>query len=193
MAFVGLFKVFLAVICFFILHYFAKNNNKNGFPKNFPLVGCLSVEFPQVLFSRALEDAEKSIFYSHLVSKNPKVETRIREELSIIPYGKSRKWWEFDLKELHKLAYLHGAICEALRLYPPLPFQHKAPAKPDILPSEHWVVPSTKILFSLSPSNALKGYGCSEQPPKMEDSILPKPYHTLENVPFLLNNDPPPY
>ncbi|KAL5818492.1 hypothetical protein ACOSQ4_022334 [Xanthoceras sorbifolium] len=41
MAFVGLFKVFLAVICFFILHYFAKNNNKNGFPKNFPLVGML--------------------------------------------------------------------------------------------------------------------------------------------------------
>ncbi|KAL5753800.1 hypothetical protein ACOSP7_022020 [Xanthoceras sorbifolium] len=367
MAFVGLFEVFLAVICFFNLHYFANNNKKkNGFPTNFPLVGmlpalllnvhrihdystqilersqctflfkgpwfanmdilvlngifnsdsdswknqrkfllktsrnkvengmipilenvskqgismdlqdlfqrftfdstcimvtaydpgCLSVEFLQVLFSRALEDAEESIFYHHvvpkslwklqrwlgieeekkmkrakkildqtivgyiqrkreelsqeiglnkqmesegedlitsymnedkdktnglrsddqflrdtilnfmiagrdttgsaltgffwLVSKNSKVETRIREELeSIIPNGKSGKWWEFDIKELHKLAYLHGAICEALRLYPPVPFQHKAPVKPEILPSGHRVVPSTKILFSL--------------------------------------------
>ncbi|KAL5753799.1 hypothetical protein ACOSP7_022019 [Xanthoceras sorbifolium] len=376
MAFVGLFKVFLAVICFFILHYFAKNNNKNGFPKNFPLVGmlpglllhvhrshdfctqilersqctfllkgpwfasmdillttdstnihyimssnfpnfpkgpefnqifgvlgdgifnsnsdswknqrkvalalinhqrfhqfllktsrnkvengmipilenvskhgiyvdlqdlfqrfkfdsissqfmyiefwvlhtgydpsCLSVEFPQVLFSRALEDVEKSIFYSHVVPKSlwklqqwlgigeEKKMKRAKKILDqtisegedlITSYmnedkdkanglrsndqflrdtvlnfmiagrdttGSAFTWffwlvsknpkWEFDLKELHKLAYLHGAICEALRLYPPLPFQHKASAKPDILPSGHWVVPSTKILFSL--------------------------------------------
>ncbi|KAH7565917.1 hypothetical protein ACOSP7_022046 [Xanthoceras sorbifolium] len=430
MAFVGLFEVFLAVICFFILHSFAKNNNKNGFPKNFPLVGmlpglllnvhrthdfctqilersqctflikgpwfasmdillttdstnihyimssnfsnfpkgpgfnqifdvlgdgifnsdsdswknqrkvalalinhqsfhqfllktswnkvetgmipilenvskqsisvdlqdlfqrftfdstcimitgydpgCLSVEFPQVLFSRALEDVEESIFYRHvvpeslwklqrwlgigeekkmkrakkildqtivgyiqrkreelsqeiglnkqvesegedlltsymnedkvkangltcndkflrdtilnfiiagrdttgsaltwffwLVSKNPKVETRIREELeSIIPNGKSGKWWEFDIQKLHKLAYLHGAICEALRLYPPVPFQHKAPVKPDILPSGHRVVPSTKIMFSLYALGRMKsvwGEDCLEFKPE---------------------------
>ncbi|KAL5818491.1 hypothetical protein ACOSQ4_022333 [Xanthoceras sorbifolium] len=87
-----------------------------------------------------------------IAERDTTVETRIREELSIIPYGKSRKWWEFDLKELHKLAYLHGAICEALRLYPPLPFQHKAPAKPDILPSEHWVMISEKGEIKREPS-----------------------------------------
>ncbi|KAL5818518.1 hypothetical protein ACOSQ4_022360 [Xanthoceras sorbifolium] len=37
MAFIGLFEVFLAVICFFILHYLANNIN-NDLPMNFPLV-----------------------------------------------------------------------------------------------------------------------------------------------------------
>ncbi|KAH7565915.1 hypothetical protein JRO89_XS08G0038000 [Xanthoceras sorbifolium] len=98
---------------------------------------------------RAKKILDQTIFF-WLVSKNPKLETRIREELeSIIPEGKSRKWWEFDIQKQHKLAYLHGAICEALRLYPPVSFQHKAPVKPDIIPSGHRVVPSTKILFSL--------------------------------------------
>ncbi|KAL5751871.1 hypothetical protein ACOSQ2_022378 [Xanthoceras sorbifolium] len=235
--------------------------------------GCLSVEFPQVLFSRALEDVEESIFYRHvvpeslwklqrwlgigeekkmkrakkildqtivgyihirlsqeiglnkqvelesedlltsymnedkdkangltcndkflrdtilnfmiagrdatgsaltwffcLVSKNPKVETRIREEFkSIIPYEKSGKLWEFDIQKLHKLAFLHGAICEALRLYPPVPFQHKAPVKLDILPSGHRVVPSTKILFSLYALGRMKsvwGEDCLEFKPE---------------------------
>ncbi|KAK2664235.1 hypothetical protein Ddye_002809 [Dipteronia dyeriana] len=225
--------------------------------------GCLSVEFPQVLFSRALEDAEESIFYRHivpetlwklqrwigigeekkmkiskkildeimveyirrkrseelsklpvegldlltsymkngekddkflkdtvlnfmiagrdttasaltwffwLVSKNPKVETRIREELeSIIPDRKSGKWLKFDIQELNQLVYLHGAICEALRLYPPVPFQHKAPVKPDILPSGHRVVPSTKILFflyALGRMKSLWGEDCLEFKPE---------------------------
>ncbi|PIM97428.1 hypothetical protein CDL12_30102 [Handroanthus impetiginosus] len=30
--------------------------------------------------------------------------------------------------------YLHGALCEALRLFPAVPFQHKAPPEQDILP-----------------------------------------------------------
>ncbi|KAJ0098003.1 hypothetical protein Patl1_27587 [Pistacia atlantica] len=45
----------------------------------------------------------------------------------IIPADKmAAKWWKFDSKELNKLVYLHGALCEALRLYPPVPFQHKS-------------------------------------------------------------------
>ncbi|KAL5753823.1 hypothetical protein ACOSP7_022043 [Xanthoceras sorbifolium] len=41
MAFIGLFEVFLAVICFFILHYLANNIKNNGLSMNFPLVGML--------------------------------------------------------------------------------------------------------------------------------------------------------
>ncbi|KAJ0041228.1 hypothetical protein Pint_27116 [Pistacia integerrima] len=87
-----------------------------------------------------------------LVSRNPQVETKIREELKlVIPEDKmAEKWWRFDINELkNKLVYLNGALCEAMRLYPPIPFQHKAPLAADILPSGHRAVPKTKILFSM--------------------------------------------
>ncbi|KAJ9670878.1 hypothetical protein PVL29_027051 [Vitis rotundifolia] len=85
-----------------------------------------------------------------LVSKNPLVEAKIREELKeTIPEKEDQKWHIFRTEELNKLVYLHGALCETLRLYPPVPFQHKAPHQADVLPSGHRVHPKMKILFSL--------------------------------------------
>ncbi|MBA0649888.1 hypothetical protein Goklo_017399 [Gossypium klotzschianum] len=55
----------------------------------------------------------------------------------------------FNVDEVKNLVYLHGALCEALRLYPPVPFNHKEPVKPDMLPSGHPVHPKTKVLFSV--------------------------------------------
>ncbi|KAJ0040551.1 hypothetical protein Pint_26930 [Pistacia integerrima] len=106
-----------------------------------------------------------------LLSKNPQVETKIREELkTIIPTDKTEaKWWKFDIKELNKLAYLHGALCETLRLYPPVPFQHKVPIVPDILPSGHRVTPKNKILFFLYAMGRMKsiwGEDCLEFKPE---------------------------
>ncbi|MBA0683413.1 hypothetical protein Goari_025075, partial [Gossypium aridum] len=43
----------------------------------------------------------------------------------------------FNVDEVKNLVYLHGALCEALRFYPPVPFNHKEPVKPDMLPSGH--------------------------------------------------------
>ncbi|KAJ4892648.1 hypothetical protein Rs2_19442 [Raphanus sativus] len=62
----------------------------------------------------------------------------------------------FNPQELKKLVYLHGAICEALRLYPPVPFQHKSPTKTDVLPSGHKVDAGSKILFCLYPLGRMK-------------------------------------
>lgn len=85
-----------------------------------------------------------------LVSKNPLAEAKIREELKeTIPEKEDQKWHIFRTEELNKLVYLHGALCETLRLYPPVPFQHKAPHQADVLPSGHRVHPKMKILFSL--------------------------------------------
>ncbi|XP_059645159.1 alkane hydroxylase MAH1-like [Cornus florida] len=85
-----------------------------------------------------------------VVSKNPSVESKIREELnSTIPENEAEKWRLFDAEETNKLVYLHAALSEALRLYPPVPFQHKEPLEPDILPSGHKVHPGMKIVFSL--------------------------------------------
>ncbi|XP_045806166.1 alkane hydroxylase MAH1-like [Trifolium pratense] len=54
-----------------------------------------------------------------------------------------------SVEELDKLVYLHGAICEALRLYPPIAFEHKCAIKYDILPSGNHVSPNTKLIYSL--------------------------------------------
>ncbi|MCE3051849.1 hypothetical protein HAX54_050984 [Datura stramonium] len=86
-----------------------------------------------------------------LVTKNPQVEKKLREEInSIIPEEEEHgKWRLFNVHELNKSVYLHGALCESLRLYPPVPIQHKEPLQEDTLPSGHKVHPKMKILFSL--------------------------------------------
>ncbi|KAJ4715545.1 Cytochrome P450 [Melia azedarach] len=105
-----------------------------------------------------------------LLSNNPKAETRIRQELeSIIPGEEFRKWYQFDIQKLSNLVYLHGALCEALRLFPPVPFQMKTPLAPDVLPSGHPAKPKTKILFSLYALGRMKsvwGEDCLEFKPE---------------------------
>ncbi|CAK9320311.1 unnamed protein product [Citrullus colocynthis] len=85
------------------------------------------------------------------LSNNPIVEEKIREELeSTIPLDESQGQWRiFSIEELKKLVYFHGALCEALRLYPPVPYQHKVAMQHDTLPSGHHINPKTKIVFSL--------------------------------------------
>ncbi|XP_065873479.1 alkane hydroxylase MAH1-like [Euphorbia lathyris] len=86
-----------------------------------------------------------------LISNNPQAQDKILEELkSIQPFNVSgERWRVFDPKDVNKLVYMHGALCETLRLYPPVPFQHKAPVIEDVLPSGHRVNSDMKILFSL--------------------------------------------
>ncbi|TYH45343.1 hypothetical protein E1A91_D11G251300v1 [Gossypium mustelinum] len=94
-----------------------------------------------------------------LVSRHPIVENKIIEELqSKLPAEETKKRRLFNAEEVKDLVYLHGALCEALRLYPPVPFQHKEPLKPDILPSGHPVHPTMKILFSLYAMGRIKSF-----------------------------------
>ncbi|KAK8328367.1 hypothetical protein V6Z11_A11G246600 [Gossypium hirsutum] len=195
---------------------------------------CLSLEFPEVPFSKALDDVEEAIFYRHV---RPQSFIKLQRWLKMGQEQKYRKAWEVldDImtkyicqkrKELDTttkglvsqngedgvdlltsyiaeekptglkcddkflrdtilnmmlagtdttssaltwfiwlvsrhpidLVYLHGALCEALRLYPPVPFQHKEPLKPDILPSGHPVHPTMKILFSLYAMGRIKSF-----------------------------------
>ncbi|KAL1217914.1 Alkane hydroxylase MAH1 [Cardamine amara subsp. amara] len=76
-----------------------------------------------------------------LLSKNPEAMNKIRQEIN-------KKMPRLDPTDLDKLVYLHGAVCETLRLYSPLPFNHKSPAKPDVLPSGHRVDKNWKIIIS---------------------------------------------
>ncbi|KAK1432437.1 hypothetical protein QVD17_09333 [Tagetes erecta] len=85
-----------------------------------------------------------------LVVTHPNIEKKIRDEIKeVIPECELGKLRIFEAEDTNKLIYLHAAFCEALRLYPPVPFQHKAPVKPDVLPSGHRVDPNMKIMFSM--------------------------------------------
>ncbi|KAH0857749.1 hypothetical protein HID58_086010 [Brassica napus] len=74
-----------------------------------------------------------------LLSKHPQVMTKIRQEINT----------NFDPTDLEKLVYLHAALLESMRLYPPVPFNHKSPSKSDVLPSGHRVEAESKIVICI--------------------------------------------
>ncbi|XP_073111157.1 noroxomaritidine synthase 2-like [Elaeis guineensis] len=94
-----------------------------------------------------------------LLSKNPLVELKILEELKSLRKQRSCSdpMTVFDAEELKKLVYLHAALCESLRLYPPVPFEHKGVLQPEVLPSGHKAQPGTKILFVLYAMGRMEG------------------------------------
>ncbi|VVA99603.1 unnamed protein product [Arabis nemorensis] len=77
-----------------------------------------------------------------LLSKHPEATTKIRQEIN-------KKMPKFDPVDLNSLVYLDGVVCETLRLYPSVSFNHKSPAKPDVFPSGHKVDESWKIIISI--------------------------------------------
>ncbi|XP_024014684.1 alkane hydroxylase MAH1 [Eutrema salsugineum] len=80
-----------------------------------------------------------------ILSENPNVLTKILQEMNtnLPKTGNGQDTSSY----LNKLVYLHGALNETLRLYPPIPFQRKSPVKPDVLPSGHKVKSNTKIMI----------------------------------------------
>lgn len=90
-----------------------------------------------------------------LLSKNPEALTKIRQE--IINTNLPRSGKSLDPEKLNKMVYLHGALCESLRLYAPIPFERKSPIKQDVLPSGHKVDENWKILFSVYALGRMRG------------------------------------
>ncbi|KAK9152494.1 hypothetical protein Syun_010803 [Stephania yunnanensis] len=85
-----------------------------------------------------------------LVAKNPSVETKIIEELRTkCQHVESRKLVGFETSDLCGLVYLHAALCESLRLYPPLPIDQKGVLRPDVLPSGDAIKPGEMIMYSI--------------------------------------------
>ncbi|KAI3992946.1 hypothetical protein MKX01_009689 [Papaver californicum] len=94
------------------------------------------------------------IWFFWLVSKTPSVEKKILEELKALLSSKMGKlseyheWpWVFHSDDIHGLVYLHAAICESLRLYPPVPINSKTVLNEVVLPDGSLIKPGTQVLI----------------------------------------------
>lgn len=119
------------------------------------------------------------LFY--LLATNPSVEDKILEEIAIkLGVKQGQNWTLIDAEESHKLVYLHGALCEALRLYPPVALEHKAPVKDDNLPSGHHINANTKLIlsfYSMGRMESIWGEDCLEFKPERWISDLGRVRH----------------
>ncbi|XP_072999897.1 noroxomaritidine synthase-like [Typha latifolia] len=85
-------------------------------------------------------------WFFYLLSKNPHVEAKIVQELKLhAPKNPSFP----SSTQLREMTYLHAALCESLRLYPPVPFEHKEASSHDVLPSGIEISPRRRLLLSL--------------------------------------------
>ncbi|XP_050221446.1 alkane hydroxylase MAH1-like [Mercurialis annua] len=85
-----------------------------------------------------------------LVGTHPFVEKKIVDELKAnLEPQVTNTIRVFKIEELNKLVYLHAVICETLRLYPSIPFEHKMCMEPDVLPSGHRVPSKMRVLYIL--------------------------------------------
>ncbi|KAG0454785.1 hypothetical protein HPP92_023735 [Vanilla planifolia] len=119
-------------------------------------------------------------WFFYLLSCHPSVESRILSELSLHA-------------DPSRLVYLHAALCESLRLFPPLPFEHKAAVHPDVLPSGHPVHPRRRILFSLYSMGRMEGIwgkDCAEFRPERWLSDSGKPQYVPSYKFFSFNSGP---
>ncbi|KAI3869043.1 hypothetical protein MKW92_045627 [Papaver armeniacum] len=75
----------------------------------------------------------------------------------------------FDARDLSGLIYLHAAICESLRLYPPVPMNNKTVLKEVVLPDGNLVKPGIQILisyYSVGRMSWIWGEDCLEYKPE---------------------------
>lgn len=103
-----------------------------------------------------------------LLTQYPDVEAKILAELRAHP-PESGDRGHRTAAELKRLVYLHAALSESLRLYPPVPFEHKAAARPDTLPSGARVGPARRVIvpfYSMGRMEAVWGKDCLEYRPE---------------------------
>lgn len=104
-----------------------------------------------------------------LLAKNPSAETKIREEIENKLLKDSKNCRYFNVEDSSKLVYLHGALREALRLFPPVPWQHKSPLKSDVLPSGLLIDANSKVILSfyaMGRMESIWGRDCMEFKPE---------------------------
>jgi cytochrome P450 len=110
-------------------------------------------------------------WFFHLLTKNPHVVAKILQELDSVKQTTTTAdgMVTYDPDELGRLVYLHAALCDSLRLYPPVPQELKEAVAADVLPSGHEVRPGDKILvwlYAMGRMEDVWGEDCREFRPE---------------------------
>ncbi|XVF05203.1 hypothetical protein REPUB_Repub05bG0151700 [Reevesia pubescens] len=81
-----------------------------------------------------------------LLSQHPEVESAIRDELEkVMGSSDDQQFASFD--EMRKMHYLHAALYESLRLFPPVQFDSKFAQEDDILSDGTFVRKGTRVTY----------------------------------------------
>eukprot|EP01018_Ginkgo_biloba_P035874 Gb_08314 [translate_table: standard] len=115
-----------------------------------------------------------------LLSSHPRVEEAIRHEILQVLANRSAQtdlaqdlnaegcvlFSHEELKEMHNL---HAALCESMRLYPPVPIDSKVAAEDDVLPDGTFVKKGTfmtHVAYSMARLESIWGENCLEFRPE---------------------------
>ncbi|XP_059463099.1 cytochrome P450 CYP94D108-like [Corylus avellana] len=112
-----------------------------------------------------------------LLSSKPEAERNILTELENIRVRNGKNTSDaFSFDEFREMHYLHAAISEAIRLYPPVPVDSKASLKDDIMPDgtfvgKDWLV--TYHTYAMGRMESIWGKNCREFLPErwMENGL----------------------
>ncbi|XP_037418474.1 noroxomaritidine synthase-like [Triticum dicoccoides] len=111
-------------------------------------------------------------WFFYLLTRNPGVVSEILAELDTIKTTTTTLdgMVTYDPDKLGRLVYLHATLCESLRLYPPVPMEHKGVVAAEALPSGHEVRPGDKVLvnllYAMGRMKAVWGKDCREFRPE---------------------------
>lgn len=116
-----------------------------------------------------------------LLSVNPNVLKKIRSEITAVRVKVGKRVGDtYGFDELKEMNYLHGAISESLRLYPPVPMDRRVCLNNDVLPDgtcmkRDWFV--TYHTYAMGRMESIWGNDCLEFRPErwIDENGLYKP------------------
>ncbi|XP_044506988.1 cytochrome P450 94A1-like [Mangifera indica] len=122
-----------------------------------------------ILAGRDTTSSALSYFF-WLLSSRPDVQQKILKELELIRVRNGKSFGDiYSFDELRDMHYLHAAISEAMRLYPPVPIDTKASNSDDILPDgtfigKEWFI--SYHTYAMGRIESIWGKNCQEYLPE---------------------------
>ncbi|KAL8092608.1 cytochrome P450 94A1-like [Apium graveolens] len=97
-----------------------------------------------ILAGRDTTSAALTWFF-YLIATHPNVESQILAEINEKKFDKNSEISVYD--EVKEMIYTHAALCESMRLYPPVPTDGKQATEDDVLPDGTVVYKGDRVVF----------------------------------------------